>query len=650
MNKYSVNPKYFEKLNQYPFDRTVQTIKKWLLAWAEAENIYLPRRHSLIDVYDMAMLDLHLSGVIENRKNKVIGEPFYLFKNDKIDKDITKNLKQKWFSDFINHCLDSHFYGFSLLEMDYDIENKKVNVNLIERRNVVPDLKEVFINFYDAKGVSYEQYPLYYIPVQGNYGLGLLNKVVPWTISKRFAGNTHDSLNEKFGKPFLIAKTDKSDDERTLIEKALLELGTNGIAVIETTEILDIIYPSSANSAYQNFDTRIERANTEMSKGVMGHTKPADDNQSKTTYVNQQESDKTPTEERKESDMFFIENIVNEELLPRLVIAGFSEFENTKFKFQWTWQKENKKEVISENMLKIILDNYEVEEEWIKENLGIPVKKKTNLAPNLQPNLQPKVQPENEIKDFYNQLHFSFENGILEDIETFFNSFTSTFLKIARSIWRGKDVNKNKKMTDLIAKPFISAVEKNTTEIVKNDFIEKLKNNIFAFSGAKTYKELQEINKLLLDENGNKKTWNKFKKDVLALHETYNKNYLQAEYDLAISQSQMATKWFELTENDANVLLVYSAVGDKRTSTLCNKINKVIKPANDSFWKSYYPPNHWRCRSTVRRAVDNEKESEINKDDLPKFEGPDKIFKGNVALDGIIFPKNHPYFKEMPKE
>ncbi len=54
---------------------------------------------------------------------------------------------------------------------------------------------------------------------------------------------------------------------------------------------------------------------------------------------------------------------------------------------------------------------------------------------------------------------------------------------------------------------------------------QQLSRSNYVFSGLKTFHELNEAFPSLLDENGNRKTFERFVKDVQKIHETYNRNY-----------------------------------------------------------------------------------------------------------------------------
>ncbi len=43
----------------------------------------------------------------------------------------------------------------------------------------------------------------------------------------------------------------------------------------------------------------------------------------------------------------------------------------------------------------------------------------------------------------------------------------------------------------------------------------------------------------------------------------------------------------------------YIGVNDRRQSQICRRLNGRSYPYDHEFWKTYYPPNHFRCRSTV---------------------------------------------------
>ena len=136
------------------------------------------------------------------------------------------------------------------------------------------------------------------------------------------------------------------------------------------------------------------------------------------------------------------------------------------------------------------------------------------------------------------------------------------------------------------------------------------------------------------------KSYADFKIDVDKINSSYNRNYLQTEYNTARSAAEHARKWQEY-QVDKKLFpnLKYMTVGDARVRPEHEKLNGVIKPLEDPFWDDYYPPNGWNCRCyTVQSAEDIT--TGIAKDETVK-----KEFIGNVGKSNIIFSKNQTFFQ-----
>lgn len=173
----------------------------------------------------------------------------------------------------------------------------------------------------------------------------------------------------------------------------------------------------------------------------------------------------------------------------------------------------------------------------------------------------------------------------------------------------------------------------------KGTLPNELKKNIYAFSGAKTYAQLEQINQLLFDKDGKLRPFNEFSVLAKKVNRQYNVNYLQAEYQTARTAAQMAEKWERLQETkDLFPNLKYRSVGDGLVRPEHERLNGIIKPIDDAFWSKYYPPLDWRCRCDVVATAEdatNDKE-----EDLPK-----PNFGGNVAKDKEIFTAKGTFFK-----
>ena len=127
----------------------------------------------------------------------------------------------------------------------------------------------------------------------------------------------------------------------------------------------------------------------------------------------------------------------------------------------------------------------------------------------------------------------------------------------------------------------------------------RLERSNYIFSGMKTFHELNEAFPSLLDENGERKTFERFLNDVRKVDETYNSNYLRAEYNFVQSSAEMVARWERFSEDGDRYNLQYRTAGDDKVRPEHAALNGVTLPPSDPFWEEYYPPNGWNCRCTV---------------------------------------------------
>ena len=132
------------------------------------------------------------------------------------------------------------------------------------------------------------------------------------------------------------------------------------------------------------------------------------------------------------------------------------------------------------------------------------------------------------------------------------------------------------------------------------------------------------------------------------MFDTYNKNYLTAEYNSAIAQSRSASMWMDIErEKDTYQQLQYETVGDARVRPEHAVLDGIIRPVDDKFWDRYFPPNDWNCRC-IAMQVDGEKNTDLRSLKVSDKEVPE-IFRFNAGKTKQIFSPKHPYF-EVAKE
>ena len=209
--------------------------------------------------------------------------------------------------------------------------------------------------------------------------------------------------------------------------------------------------------------------------------------------------------------------------------------------------------------------------------------------------------------------------------------------------------------TDLIEAIFVklSSAFEEIESLPSKVLLSKLTENLYLFSEAKTYSQINKIS--LLGENELIKSFADFKKEALTIYEQYNINWLATEYSTTIAQGQNAQRWEQIQDQKKTLpFLVYSAVIDDHTSDICEPLDGITLPVDDPFWDNNAPTNHFNCRCILLQ-VDNEDATITDKDTADNLnaemtEKRQPLFNDNVGKSNQIFPDNHPYFEEQNGE
>ncbi|WP_264522155.1 phage head morphogenesis protein [Flavobacterium sp. N1994] len=191
--------------------------------------------------------------------------------------------------------------------------------------------------------------------------------------------------------------------------------------------------------------------------------------------------------------------------------------------------------------------------------------------------------------------------------------------------YKPQDLKTEKAYQDLINQTFDVFNFAITDNDMPSEMRIALQSDAFLFGGLKTHAQLFEASKLLLDDNGKLKPFQQLSNEFDKLNVSYNKTYLESEYEFAVSSSQMAAKWSTFGTNN-RYYLQYRTAGDTRVRQEHANLNGTTLPESDAFWSSYTPPNGWNCRCTL---------VEVLKDKYPVSNSEESITKGEAATTQI---------------
>lgn len=181
-----------------------------------------------------------------------------------------------------------------------------------------------------------------------------------------------------------------------------------------------------------------------------------------------------------------------------------------------------------------------------------------------------------------------------------------------------------------------------------------LENNAFIFSGLKTYHSLSEVGLSLIGDDGGIKPFEKFHEDVAKIDAKYNRNYLYAEYNHAVTSSQMAAKWHDFQQDGDRYNLQYRTANDERVREEHQRLHNITLPVSDPFWDSFTPPNGWNCRCSVvqvrkGRYPESDSQQAVGIGEQITEEPKKRIFRFNPGKELKVFPDKHPYNKAPQK-
>ena len=362
---------------------TRQDMQDWRQAWQMAINVDSPNRQRLYDIYRDAMIDLHLSGCIEQRKGFVMSRSFKLVDTAGNENEEARHyLEQSWFKQLLKYALDSIYWGHSFIELgDITTDGDGCvcydGVKLIPRKHVIPEYGRVVSDLGQdwTSGIEYRQPPYsdWLIEAGLSDDLGLLLKAATQTIPKKNMLAFWDTFGEIFGMPMRIAKTTSRDEKEKAKLMDMLNKAGSSLSMVATTETEIEFVESNRGDSYNVYDKRIDRANSELSKLIIGQTMTIEDGSS----LSQSQTHLTVFENLVESDRDKLRDIVNNQLLPRMVKHGFP-VKGLRFEWDDAVDYTPEQQVAFEKM---ITDRYEVDPKYFADKYGMPVGERRQAAP-----------------------------------------------------------------------------------------------------------------------------------------------------------------------------------------------------------------------------------------------------------------------------
>ena len=188
------------------------------------------------------------------------------------------------------------------------------------------------------------------------------------------------------------------------------------------------------------------------------------------------------------------------------------------------------------------------------------------------------------------------------------------------------------------------------------NWINTQQNNIYKFGLAKSYDQVKAMRDQVVGADGKITPYTEFLKQVMRDNEDYNKNWLQTEYDAVVRGTVMGTRWMDIEDQkDVTPYLEYVTAGDDRVREEHKELSGIIEPVDSPFWSQYYPPNGWNCRCSVSQLTEHQALHKDYKDEDTsgnmKFAGkrvPDPFWRKNTGKTAILEADKTAYIESVP--
>lgn len=346
----------------------------------------LDDRGKLIDLYEACVQqDAHLAAVLETLESQIVGERYMLARQNekgKYIKDVeeTKKIQGTQFIKIIKGIVESKLYGYTALEILPDIDprtGKLKEVNIIERRNVLPDQRRIVRRqgiWSPGWDFDSPQYQNNYVLINSG-NLGLFSATTPLILAKKFTMANYVNFSHTYGQPIIHGKTDaENNGDRKRLANDISNAAQNKVIVTGLNDEVDIKTFTMSNSE-RIFTGLIEVVDKDVSNLVLGSESMAGATQS---YVGATNAHQDIFRDRVEVYREYIENIMNEEIVPRLVSMGYIS-PGLEFKYSKRLEMSNKDQI---DLYTLLIDRYEVDANEIEKTFGVTVGRQLNLMEN----------------------------------------------------------------------------------------------------------------------------------------------------------------------------------------------------------------------------------------------------------------------------
>lgn len=158
-------------------------IQKYIQAVNSAKSINFSFRSRLYDMYESALMDLHLAGVLAKRLKGVTKIPIEFHRDGVPDEEINRQLASPWMKQLREEIILAQFWGFSLLQF-YTDEEGDIRFYSVPRKHYDPIRQVILHQQTDTEGTPISEFGNMLF-IGSERDLGILSQILVAVLYKR---------------------------------------------------------------------------------------------------------------------------------------------------------------------------------------------------------------------------------------------------------------------------------------------------------------------------------------------------------------------------------------------------------------------------------------------------------------------------------
>ncbi|MBQ6377617.1 MAG: hypothetical protein IJJ56_02325 [Prevotella sp.] len=177
-----------------------------------------------------------------------------------------------------------------------------------------------------------------------------------------------------------------------------------------------------------------------------------------------------------------------------------------------------------------------------------------------------------------------------------------------------------------------------------DDFRQAIRHSNAVFSAFKTHRMQNDMAARLLDENGDLKPFEQWKKDVRSIASHQCGAWLRTEYDTAVIRARQAADWKQF-ERERDVLpnLKWLPSTSLHPGEDHRPFWGTILPIDHPFWSQHRPGDRWNCKCDLTSTDEPPTPVPSVAVSQQPANSPHRGLDNNPGTDGKLFADSHPY-------